>query len=62
MHARVGPTGDGERVDGAIHQAERAPQLALHRAQARLGRPAAEVGSVVLERQPESHEGTIIAA
>ena len=53
VHARVGAARDGEPAPGREDAVERLAQHALDRALARLPRPAAEPGAVVLERQPE---------
>jgi hypothetical protein len=61
VDARVGTAGDGESVNRAVELLECAPELAFDGAKTGLGRPAAEAGAVVLEREPEPHR-TIIAA
>ena len=62
VHARVRPPGHRERLDGAVERAQRPAQLTLHRAQSRLGRPAAEGGSVVLELERQSHQRATTSA
>ena len=50
MHARVGPTRDGEAVEWSPNtDAERGAHLALDGAQLGLRRPAVEAGAVVLD-------------
>ena len=60
MNARVGPAGDGEAAPGRQDGVERLAQRALDRPLARLPRPAAKPGPVVLERQPEGRHAMLL--
>ena len=60
VDAGVGAPGDGQLDRLAQDRRQRRLQLALHRPQARLPRPAAEAGAVVFDVQPHrGHGGSI---
>ena len=60
MDARIRPAGDGEAAPGRQHGVERLAHTPLDRPLARLPRPAAKPGPVVLQRQPQRRHAMLL--
>ena len=60
MDAGIRSACHGEAVERDVQLVQSPPELTFDGAEPRLGRPAAEVGAVVLDREPKPHR-TIIA-